>query len=94
MVAFVFLCFEEHIVELSETEKYFRMGREPSQSMTASLHSSYRGCDLTSCGLLKNPTLLMHGIHNRVNNPFQAGVGCPLFSWSVVSKEEKTVGHS
>lgn len=85
VIAFVFLCFEEHIVELSEAENYFRMGREPSQSMTASLHSSYRGCDLTSCGLLKNPTLSMHGIPNRVNNHFEAGVGCPPFSWSVVN---------
>lgn len=70
MVPFVFLCFEEHIVELSEAENCCRMGREPSQSRSASLQSGFRGCDSTSCGLLKNPTLPRHGIHNRVNNPF------------------------
>ena len=89
MVAFVFLYFEDHIVEVSEAENCCRMGREPSQSRSASLHSGYRSCDSTSCGLLKNPTLPRHGIHNRVNNSFQAGVGRPPFSWSVVGNRGK-----
>ena len=93
MVAFVLFCFEEqHIVELSEAENSCRMGRKPLQSRSTSLHFDYRGCDSTSCGLLKNPTLLRHGIHNRVYNPFQAGVGRPPFSWSVVGNRGKNSG--
>lgn len=92
MVAFVFLCFEEHVVELSEAENCCRTGRESLQSRSASPRSGYRGCDPTSCGLLKNPTLPRHGIHNRVNNPFQAGVVGSPFSWSVVGNRGKNSG--
>lgn len=55
-------------------------------------HSGCRGCGSTSCGLLKIPTLPRHGICNRVNNPFQAAVGHPPFSWSVVGNRGKNRG--
>lgn len=55
MVIFVFLCFEEYIVELSETENYCRMGKQPLKNRRASLQSDYRSCEFSSCGLLKIP---------------------------------------
>lgn len=64
MVKFVFFCFEEYMVELSETENYCRMGKQPLKNRRASLRSGYRSCEFSS----ENPFLPRHGIHNRVNN--------------------------
>lgn len=92
MAAFVFLCFEEHFVELTEAENCCRMGWEPLQNRSASLYSSYGGCNLTTCGLLKNTTLPSHGIHNSVNKCFQSWVGCPPFPWSAAGNTGKNSG--